>query len=125
MDARYLSVAPGIQGDGRVVPPAVVGAGCRVATGAHVGSLAVLGPDVEVGEDAVVERAVVLEGSRVGPRCTLRDCIVGPGVTIDAGTRVDGGAVLGAGVRLGSDNVVSAGARIFPGVELPDGAIRF
>ena len=38
---------------------------------------------------------------------------------------IDGGVVLGAGVRLGADNVLRAGARIFPGVELPDGAIRF
>ncbi len=32
--------------------------------------------------------------------------------------------VLGAGVKLGADNLIRAGARIFPGVELPDGAIK-
>jgi len=26
---------------------------------------------------------------------------------------------------VGADNVISRGARIFPGVELPDGAIKF
>ena len=31
----------------------------------------------------------------------------------------------GKGVEIGRDNVLSAGARIFPGVKLPDGAIRF
>jgi acetyltransferase-like isoleucine patch superfamily enzyme len=33
--------------------------------------------------------------------------------------------MLGEGVRIGSGNTLAAGARIFPGVELPDGAIRF
>jgi mannose-1-phosphate guanylyltransferase len=33
--------------------------------------------------------------------------------------------VLGEGVTLGTENVISNGARIFPGVELPDGAIQF
>jgi mannose-1-phosphate guanylyltransferase len=33
--------------------------------------------------------------------------------------------VLGEGVTIGADNIVGAGARIFPGVTLPDTAIRF
>ena len=33
--------------------------------------------------------------------------------------------MLGEGVTIGPDNVLAAGARIFPGVELPDGAIKF
>jgi mannose-1-phosphate guanylyltransferase len=33
--------------------------------------------------------------------------------------------VLGEGVTIGADNVITHGARIFPGVQLPDGAIRF
>jgi mannose-1-phosphate guanylyltransferase len=33
--------------------------------------------------------------------------------------------VLGEGVTLGADNVVTRGARIFPGVALGDGAIKF
>jgi mannose-1-phosphate guanylyltransferase len=38
---------------------------------------------------------------------------------------ISGGVVLGEGVRIGADNVLAAGARIFPGVELPKGAIKF
>jgi acetyltransferase-like isoleucine patch superfamily enzyme len=33
--------------------------------------------------------------------------------------------VLGAEAKIGADNVLAAGARIFPGVELPNGAIKF
>ena len=35
------------------------------------------------------------------------------------------GAVLGEGVTVGADNTIAHGARIFPGVTLPDGAIKF
>ena len=33
--------------------------------------------------------------------------------------------MLGEGVTVGAGNVIGAGARIFPGVSLPDGAIAF
>ena len=33
--------------------------------------------------------------------------------------------MLGEGVSVGADNVITRGARIFPGVELPDRAIEF
>jgi acetyltransferase-like isoleucine patch superfamily enzyme len=33
--------------------------------------------------------------------------------------------VIGEGVTIGADNVITHGARIFPGVVLGDGAIRF
>jgi mannose-1-phosphate guanylyltransferase len=39
--------------------------------------------------------------------------------------RLDGLVMLGEGVAIGRDNVLAAGARIFPGVQLPDGAISF
>ena len=74
---------------------------------------------------ATVERSVVLQGAEIGADCVLRDCIVGPGVRIGDRTQVTNGAVLGEGVTIGAENVVTRGARVFPGVELPDGALRF
>ena len=120
-----LSVDPSAQVDGRTVAPAIVGAGARIAAGAHVGSLAVLGANVVVGAGSVVERAVVLDGAQVGEGCLLRDCIVGPGARIGDRSQVIGGAMLGAGVTVGSDNVVAHGARLFPGMEVPDGGLAF
>jgi mannose-1-phosphate guanylyltransferase len=111
--------------EGRVVPPALVERGATVAAGARVGSLVVLGADVQVGERTTIERSVVLEGARIGAGCELRDCIVAPRCEIGDGTTISGGAVLGEGVRVGGDNVITRGARIFPGVSLPDRAIEF
>ncbi|HEY4428756.1 MAG TPA: NDP-sugar synthase [Solirubrobacteraceae bacterium] len=121
----WLSIDAAAELNGRVIPPAVLERGVRVAEGAHVGSLAVLGADVSIGEGSIVERAVVLEGSRIGAGCELRDCIVAAGCTVGDRSRISGGAVLGEGVVVGADNVITRGARIFPGVALPDGAIEF
>jgi mannose-1-phosphate guanylyltransferase len=121
----YLYVDSAAQVDGRAVPPAIVGAGSRIAEGAHVGSLAVLGEDVIVGEGSVVERAVVLKGARIGEDCVLRGCIIGAGARIGARSQVIGWSMLGEGVVLGCDNVVARGARLFPGMEVPDGGLAF
>ena len=121
----YLSVAGEPSFNGRVVPPARVGAGCRIAGDARVGSLAVLGDNVAVGEGTTIEQAVVFNGAQIGPNCRLRYCILGAGARVGANTHIDSGAVLGEGVTVGADNVLSRGARIFPGVSLPDGAIKF
>jgi mannose-1-phosphate guanylyltransferase len=125
LGTSYLEVADDVEAEGRIIPPALVGGGCRVAAGARVGSQAVLGHGVKIGEGTIVESAVVLNGADVGPGCTVRYCIIGPGARVGAGTHVEGGVVLGEGVTVGSHNVLKAGARIFPGVDLPDNAILF
>jgi len=125
LGAGYLAVDPGADMGGRVVPPAVVEARASVAASAQVGPLVVLGSGVRVGAGSTVERSVVMQGAEVGARCVLRDCIVAAGARIGDGTQVTGGAVLGEGATIGADNVVTRGARIFPGVEIPDGGLRF
>ena len=122
---NYLSVAGDGAFNGRVVPPARVGRGCRIAGDARVGSLAVLGDNVRVGEGTTIERAVVFNGADIGPNCLVRDCVLGAGARVGANTHIEAGSVLGEGVTIGADNILSHGARIFPGVSLPDGAIRF
>jgi mannose-1-phosphate guanylyltransferase len=113
------------QVDGRVVAPALVGPGCEVAAGAIVGGRTVLGSGVHVGEGAHIEGSALLDGASVGARTIVRSAIIGPGVTIGDHCHIEDGVVLGQGVTVGSDNVLRAGARIFPGVQLPDGAIKF
>ena len=121
----YLEVPEDVESEGRIVPPALVGPGCRIGPGARVGSRAVLGHGVKVGAETIIDGSVVLNGAEIGEHCTLQNCIVGAGVRVGSGTHVEGEAVLGEGVTIGADNVIAHGARIFPGVDLPDGAIRF
>jgi mannose-1-phosphate guanylyltransferase len=125
LGSDWLAVDGGAEVQGRVIPPAVLERGVRVAPGAHVGSLVVLAEDVSIGAGSSVERSVILNGAEIGEGCTLRDCIVAAGCRIGARTQITGGVVLGEGVTIGADNVIARGARIFPGVALPDGAIKF
>jgi mannose-1-phosphate guanylyltransferase len=121
----WLAVDARASVQGRVVPPAVLERGVSVCESARVGSLVVLGEGVSIGAGSRVERAVVLAGASIGEGCELRDCIVAARCSVGARSRITAGAVLGEGVSVGADNVISRGARIFPGVGLPDGAIQF
>ncbi len=84
-----------------------------------------IGAGVQIGAGSIVERAVVLDGARIGEDCVLRDCIVAPGATVGDRSQVIGGAMLGEGVSIGADNVIARGARLFPGMEVPDGGLAF
>ncbi len=121
----WLAIDEDAQVAGRVIPPAVLERGVQVGAGSQVGSLVVLASDVEIGAGTTVERSVILNGSQIAENCTLRDCIIAAGCRVGARTRIIGGSVLGEGVTVGADNVIEHGARIFPGVALPDGAITF
>jgi mannose-1-phosphate guanylyltransferase len=125
LGSGYVMIDDGAHVQGRVIPPALIERGVRVCEGAHAGSLVVLGQDVVIGAGSIVERSVILNGSQIGEGCVLRDCIVAGGCRIGDRTQIGGGAVLGEGVTVGADNVITNGARIFPGVELPDGALKF
>jgi len=121
----FVAVDEGATVEGRVVPPAVVESDVHIAAGAHVGSLAVLAEGVSIGEHSTVERSVVLRGARVGAHCVLRDSIICPGAVIGDRTQVIDGAMIGENVKIGADNVVARGARVFPGMEVPDGGLAF
>jgi mannose-1-phosphate guanylyltransferase len=123
-DARHV-LADRAEVDGRVVAPALVGEGSAIARGAIVGGRVVLGPGVSVGEGAHVESSVVLGGARIGPGTRVSSSIIGPGASIGGHCHIEDGVVLGENVTLGSGNVLRAGARLSPGVELPDDAIKF
>jgi mannose-1-phosphate guanylyltransferase len=125
MGQGYLCVEDGVENLGRIIPPALVETGCRLGAGTRVGSRVVLEQGVTVGENTTIERAVVLQGTEIGANCTLRGCVVAGGVRIGDDCVIEGMAVLGEGVTIGAGNTIANGARIFPGVTLPDAAIQF
>jgi mannose-1-phosphate guanylyltransferase len=125
MGDGYICLEPGSENAGRVIPSALVERDCTIAAGARIGGRVVLEQGVTVGADTTIERAVVLRGSSIGANCRLSGCIVAGGVEIGDNTHVEGLAVLGEGVTIGADNVVTNGARIFPGVTIPDRGLLF
>ena len=127
---RAVAAAGGVlrrdgNGGGIVHGPALVGSECELHESAHVGARSVLGPGVKVGAGAHIDSSVVLDGTTVGAGTRITGSIVGPGVTIGEHCRIEGRVVLGRGVSVGSGNTLLEGMRIFPDVQLPDGAIAF
>lgn len=128
---RRVADAGGVlrEGDGAsggiVHGPALVGAGCRLAPTAIIGARTVLGRDVSVGAGTHIDGSVLLDGAAVGAGTRISSSIVGPGVSIGDHCRLEGRVVLGQGVSVGSRNTLLQGIRVFPGVQLPEGAIAF
>jgi mannose-1-phosphate guanylyltransferase len=116
---------PGEPADGIVSGPALIGDGCILAADAVIGPRTVLGRGVTVGAGAQIESSVVLDGATIGAATRISGSIIGPDVRIGERCRVERGAVLGRGVSVGAANTLDCGIRIFPGVQLPDGAIAF
>jgi mannose-1-phosphate guanylyltransferase len=95
-------VAPGAL----LIGGTVVGRGAEIGAGARLdGAVVFDGAIVEAG--AVVERSILGFGARIGPRALVRDAVIGDGA--DIGARCE----------------LLRGARVWPGVKLPDGGVRF
>lgn len=96
------AVAPGAV----LVGGTVVGRGAEIGPGARLdGAVVFDGARVEAG--SVIERSIVGFGTRVGPRALIRDGVIGDGA--DIGARCE----------------LLRGARVWPGVALPDCGIRY
>ena len=109
---------PGPPGQAVVLPGAVVAPGAVLTGGTTVGA----GCTVAAG--ARLDAAVLFDGARVLDGAVVTRSVLGRGTVVGAGSVVQD-AVLGDGVVLGARNELRAGARVWPGVRLADGAIRF
>jgi mannose-1-phosphate guanylyltransferase len=96
------SVAPGAL----LVGGTVVGRGAEIGPGVRLdGAVIFDGARVEAG--SVIERSIVGFGAHIGPRALIRDGVIGDGANI--GARCE----------------LLRGARVWPGVMLPDCGIRY
>jgi mannose-1-phosphate guanylyltransferase len=125
MGEGMRSIDPSVENAGRIIPAAIVEAGCRIGAGARIGGRVVLERDVTVGAGTTIERSVILRGAEIGADCTLQGCIVAGGVRIGDGCTIEGLSVIGEGVTIGAGNVIAHGARLFPGLELPARSLAF
>ncbi len=98
--------------------------GAEVAPDASVTGGTTLGRGARVAAGARVAGSVVFDGAQIGEGAEVVGSILGRGAVVGAGTALTG-VVLGDDVRLGARNELRDGARVFPGVELGDAAVRF
>ena len=71
-----------------------------------------------------IEESVLMEGVSVGAETHITGTIVSAHAAIGAHCHLSG-VMVGHKVTLGDGNELTSGARVFAGVNLPDGAIRF
>ncbi|GBG37029.1 mannose-1-phosphate guanylyltransferase [Mycobacterium montefiorense] len=118
---RGIVTSPALQGhrgeqlvhDGAAVSPGavviggtVVGRGAEIGPGVRLdGAVIFEGAKIEAG--SVIERSIIGFGARIGPRALIRDGVIGDGA--DIGARCE----------------LLRGARVWPGVSIPDGGIRY
>lgn len=118
---RGIAPSPALRGhrgeqlvhDGAAVSPGalliggtVVGRGAEIGPGTRLDG-AVIFDGVRVEAGCVIERSIIGFGARIGPRALIRDGVIGDGA--DIGARCE----------------LLSGARVRPGVFLPDGGIRY
>src|SRR5918997_1458146 len=109
----------------RLLPPVAVASGCEIGDQATIGGRSCLGRACRVGEGAVVEGSILLEGAEVETGAVVRGSLVGKRASIGQNAIVRGLSVLGTGCVVGEGNVLDQGIRINPGVVLPPRSLRF
>jgi NDP-sugar pyrophosphorylase family protein len=65
-----------------IIPPAIIGRGCRIGRGVVITGPVVIGPDCTMEDDASVADAVIWDNVSIGSKARLSRCIIGTGVGI-------------------------------------------
>lgn len=112
------SALPGPVGDALVLDGAKVAEDAVVRGGSTVGAGAV------IGSGAILDGSVVFDGAEVAEGAVVERSVLGAGAEIGAGT-VLRGVVIGDGASVGAGCELLDGARVWPGVTLSEGAVRF
>jgi mannose-1-phosphate guanylyltransferase len=81
---------------GKFDEPKIVGEGCQIDQGAELRLPYVIGSESRIGDGAVIERSVLLDGCNVEEGATVRNSILSAGVTVGSRTELDG-EVIGEG----------------------------
>ncbi len=109
---------PGPTGDWLVLP------GAEVAPDAVLSAGTAVGAGASVGAGARVEGSVLFDGAVIAAGAVVRNSVVGAGAVVGEGAALDG-VVVGDGAVVGPGNELIDGARVWPGVILPETAVRF
>jgi len=112
-----------IHPDATIDGPALVGAHCNVAAGAHVRDHTVLGDNVVVRADASLQRSIVFSNAFCDRATSLTGAIVGKGADLREGARADNDVVLGDGVTIGERATLSTAVKVYPFKSVEAGAV--
>ncbi len=122
-DDVWLGEGADVSPAATIVGPSIIGPGCKIEAGCHVGEYTVLGSNVRLLSEASVERSVLHDNVYVGARASVRGAVVGRGSSIRNSVRVEEGVVLGDQVVVGAGAIVSRGVKVFPFKIIEEGAV--
>ncbi len=118
---RGLAPSPALHGQRG---ESLVHDGASVAPGAVLIGGTVIGRGAEIGAGARLDGAVIFDGVRVEAGCVIERSIIGHGAHIGPRSLIRDG-VIGDGASIGARCELLRGARVWPGVVLPDHGIRY
>ena len=98
--------------------------GAKVAPSASLTDGTTVGADVQIGDGSRVSGSVLMDGARIGDGALIERSVIGPGASIGDDTVVRD-AVVGDGASIGASCELLAGLRVWPGLVVPDGGLRF
>lgn len=103
---------------------AIVLEGAQVHADAIVGGGTTVGAGATVSARAVVEGSVLFDGAVVGESAIVERSVLGAGALVQAGAVIRD-SVIGDGAVVGARCELIGGARVWPGVVLPEAGVRF
>lgn len=98
--------------------------GASVAPGAVLLGGTVVGRGAEIGPGVRLDGAVIFDGARIEAGAAVERSIIGSGASIGLRARIRD-AVIGDGADIGARCELLRGARVWPGVFIPDCGIRY
>jgi mannose-1-phosphate guanylyltransferase / phosphomannomutase len=119
----WLGEGAEIDPDAEIAGPVLVGDYSRVEAGAILAPYTVLGANVVMKAGALTERAIVHDNVFIGPRASLRGCVVGRNTDVMRAARIDEGAVVGDDCVVEQEAFLSAGVRVYPFKTVDAGAV--
>jgi mannose-1-phosphate guanylyltransferase/phosphomannomutase len=119
----WLGEGADLDPDARIDGPVVIGDNCKVEAGAHLSEYTVLGTDVVVKADAVLERSVCHDHVYAGASSRLRGCVIGRSTDLRSHARVEEGVVVGDECFVGERAVINPGVKIYPFKTVEPGAV--
>lgn len=108
----------GRTGEAIIHESAIVHASATVNAGSYIGA------GVVIGEGALVEASVIYDGVSIASNARIVRSIVSTNASVGAHSVITD-TVVAENASLGAHNELVSGARLFPGAEVPDSAIRF
>ncbi len=104
--------------------PLHIGSYAKVEAGAVLREYTVLGSNVVIKSGAVLERSVVHDNAYIGPRTSLRGCVIGRRTDIMRAVQVAEGVVVGDDCVVEEEAVLGDGVAVYPSKVIDAGTVQ-